>query len=54
VNATGAKSAEGNQELFLFHKSLDGAWKIARYSFSSTNRCHNSSKWHVNLKAGLW
>jgi uncharacterized protein (TIGR02246 family) len=36
-HATGAKSAEGNQELFLFKKGADGAWKIARYSFSSTN-----------------
>jgi uncharacterized protein (TIGR02246 family) len=34
---TGAKSAEGNQELFIFKKDRDGAWKIARYSFSSTN-----------------
>jgi uncharacterized protein (TIGR02246 family) len=37
VNATGAKSAEANQELFIFRKGLDGAWKIARYSFSTTN-----------------
>ena len=37
VNATGAKSAEANQELFIFHKGTDGAWKIARYSFSTTN-----------------
>ncbi|MFZ0276100.1 MAG: SgcJ/EcaC family oxidoreductase [Candidatus Sulfotelmatobacter sp.] len=36
VNATGAKSAEANQELFVFHK-IDGAWKIARYCFSTTN-----------------
>src|SRR5262249_28352360 len=36
-HATGARSAEGNQELFIFKKELDGAWKIARYSFSSTN-----------------
>ncbi len=34
---TGAKSAEGNQELFIFRKGDGGAWKIARYSFSSTN-----------------
>ncbi|MDQ2945577.1 MAG: SgcJ/EcaC family oxidoreductase [Acidobacteriota bacterium] len=34
---TGATSAEGNQELFIFKKETDGAWKIARYSFSSTN-----------------
>jgi len=37
VNATGAQSAEGNQELFIFRKGPDGAWKIARYSFSPTN-----------------
>jgi uncharacterized protein (TIGR02246 family) len=36
-HATGAKSAEGNQELFIFKKDGKGAWKIARYSFSSTN-----------------
>jgi uncharacterized protein (TIGR02246 family) len=36
-HATGAKSAEGNQELFIFKKALQGEWKIARYSFSSTN-----------------
>lgn len=37
VHATGAKSAEANQELFIFKKSTDGKWRIARYSFSSTN-----------------
>ena len=37
VNVTGAMSAEANQELFLFRKGTDGTWKIARYSFSSTN-----------------
>lgn len=37
VNATGAKNAEANQELFIFKKGTDGSWKIARYSFSSTN-----------------
>ena len=36
-HATGAKSAEGNQELFIFKKGVEGGWKIARYSFSSTN-----------------
>jgi ketosteroid isomerase-like protein len=36
VNATGAMSAEGNQEPFVFKKE-DGAWKIARYSFSPTS-----------------
>jgi uncharacterized protein (TIGR02246 family) len=38
IHATGAKSAEANQELFVFHKGADGAWKIARYSFSPTKR----------------
>ncbi len=37
INATGTMSAEGNQELFIFRKGTDGTWKIARYSFSSTN-----------------
>ena len=36
-HATGNKSAEGNQELFIFKRDRDGTWKIARYSFSSTN-----------------
>jgi uncharacterized protein (TIGR02246 family) len=37
VHATGATSAEGNQELFIFKKGSDGTWKIARYCFSTTN-----------------
>ena len=36
-HATEAKSAEGNQELFVLKKDDDGSWKIARYSFSPTN-----------------
>ena len=36
VNATGESSPEGNQELFIFQK-IAGAWKIARYCFSTTN-----------------
>lgn len=36
-HVTGSKSAEGNQELFIFKKDRDDSWKIARYSFSSTN-----------------
>jgi uncharacterized protein (TIGR02246 family) len=36
-HATQTKSAEANQELFIFKKDNDGVWKIARYSFSSTN-----------------
>jgi uncharacterized protein (TIGR02246 family) len=37
INNTGALSPEGNQELFVFNKGADGKWRIARYSFSSTN-----------------
>jgi uncharacterized protein (TIGR02246 family) len=37
INATGAVGAEGNQELFVFRKGDDGKWRIARYSFSTTN-----------------
>jgi uncharacterized protein (TIGR02246 family) len=37
INATGATTDEAGQELFVFRKGTDGAWKIARYSFSSTN-----------------
>ena len=37
INSTGAVSPEGNQELFIFNKGADGKWRIARYSFSSTN-----------------
>jgi len=36
-HATGTKSSEGNQELFIFKKDGDGGWKIARYSFSPTS-----------------
>jgi uncharacterized protein (TIGR02246 family) len=36
IKATGDQSAEANQELFAFHK-VAGAWKIARYCFSTTN-----------------
>jgi uncharacterized protein (TIGR02246 family) len=37
INATGATGAEGNQELFIFKMGTDGNWRIARYSFSTTN-----------------
>ncbi|MEA2078373.1 MAG: SgcJ/EcaC family oxidoreductase [Pseudomonadota bacterium] len=37
INATGDKIAEGNQELFVFQKTDGDEWKIARYSFSTTN-----------------
>ena len=36
-HATGTKSAEANQELFILQRDRDGRWKIARYSFSSTS-----------------
>lgn len=36
INATGAGGSEANQELFLFQR-VGGEWKIARYSFSTTN-----------------
>jgi uncharacterized protein (TIGR02246 family) len=36
VHATGESSAEANQELFVLQK-VEGAWKIARYCFSTTN-----------------
>ena len=36
VHGTGAGGPEANQELFLFQK-IEGAWKIARYCFSTTN-----------------
>ena len=37
LKVNGKTTAEGNQELFLFHKASDGTWKIARYCFGSTN-----------------
>lgn len=39
VHATGSDGPEANQELFLFQK-IDGAWKISRYCFSTTNPPH--------------
>jgi uncharacterized protein (TIGR02246 family) len=36
-HATATKSAEGNQELFIFQQEHGADWKIARYSFSPTN-----------------
>jgi uncharacterized protein (TIGR02246 family) len=35
--ATGAMTDEANQELFILRKGSDKTWRIARYSFSSTN-----------------
>jgi len=37
THATGRTSTEGNQELFIFRKDRDGKFRIARYSFSTTN-----------------
>ena len=39
VYATGSGGPEANQELFLFQK-IDGAWRIARYCFFTTNPPH--------------
>ena len=36
-HSTGSTTSEANQELFIFKKSDDGKWRIARYSFSPTN-----------------
>lgn len=36
VLASGLSGPEANQELFVFQR-IDGAWKIARYAFSTTN-----------------
>ena len=36
-HSTGKTTAEANQELFIFKKSGDGKWRIARYSFSPIN-----------------
>ena len=36
VHATGAKSKEGNSELFVFKKTEE-EWKIARYCFCTSN-----------------
>lgn len=38
INATGARVPSRNQELFVLQKQQNGAWKIARYAFSSTAR----------------
>jgi uncharacterized protein (TIGR02246 family) len=32
-----ATTVEANQELFIFRKSPEGAWQIARYCFATTN-----------------
>lgn len=37
VHATAARVPDANHELFVFHKSADDEWMIARYCFSTTN-----------------
>lgn len=37
ILANGQTLAEANQELFVMHKLGSSEWKIARYSFSTTN-----------------
>lgn len=37
VNALKQRVPDANHELFIFQKSDDEAWKIARYSFATTN-----------------
>jgi ketosteroid isomerase-like protein len=41
IHTTGKISKEANQELFIFHKEQDGKFRIARYSFSTSNPPHN-------------
>jgi uncharacterized protein (TIGR02246 family) len=37
VNAIKQHVPDANHELFIFQKGADDAWKIARYSFATTN-----------------
>lgn len=37
VNAIKQRVPDANHELFIFQMGNDGAWKIARYSFATTN-----------------
>ncbi|MBX5173396.1 SgcJ/EcaC family oxidoreductase [Rhizobium sp. NZLR1b] len=37
VNAIKQRVPDANHELFIFQKGTDDAWKIARYSFATTN-----------------
>lgn len=37
VNAIKRRVPDANHELFIFHQGDDGTWKIARYSFATTN-----------------
>ena len=37
VKAVQQRVPDANHELFIFHQGDDGAWKIARYCFATTN-----------------
>lgn len=37
VTAVQQRVPDANHELFIFHRTAGGAWKIARYAFASTN-----------------
>jgi uncharacterized protein (TIGR02246 family) len=37
VNAIKQRVPDANHELFILHRGHDNAWKIARYSFATTN-----------------
>ncbi|MGO8101524.1 SgcJ/EcaC family oxidoreductase [Rhizobium leguminosarum] len=37
VNAIKQRVPDANHELFIFHQGDDDAWKVARYSFATTN-----------------
>ncbi len=37
VLADGSGGPEANQELFVFERTVNGDWRIARYCFSTTN-----------------
>ncbi|MQY45862.1 SgcJ/EcaC family oxidoreductase [Rhizobiales bacterium RZME27] len=37
VNAIKQRVPDANHELFIFHQGDDDTWKIARYSFATTN-----------------
>jgi ketosteroid isomerase-like protein len=35
VLVTGSESAEANREIFVFRRTTDDGWKIARYTFNT-------------------
>ncbi|MGH6809984.1 MAG: YybH family protein [Ensifer adhaerens] len=37
LSGNAAPMPEANQELFILHRETDGAWRFARYIFSTTN-----------------